>query len=181
MGPLSSGRRTVRPEAFAETHDTPAAEHQTGTPKGLWLGVAAGVLVCLGLVVAVGQLGSEIPLHVRGALLGALTGVLLAPFIAMSSFVSMLVLPFSLEGIFGDSLWTRVARACYERKLRLLFLPLLFYVVLPSTLCALGGSRVKSIEAPLVISAALGAMLLGAILGGMCGTALSKGPQPSNA
>jgi hypothetical protein len=138
----------------------------------MWTGVIAGTLAAVGAVAVVSQTGRAIPLHVQGSVLAALAAVLLAPVIAVSSFISMLVLPFSLEAVFGDSVWSRLARANNERSLRPLFLPFVFLVGLPMTLGALGGARLKVIETPLVISAGVGAVLLGAILGAMVGSLL---------
>jgi hypothetical protein len=123
-------------------------------------------------------MGRAIPLAAQGAVLGALSAVLLAPVIALSSFFSMLILPFSLEGIFGDSVWSRLARANNERRLAPLFLPFLILVGLPMTLGGLGGARVKVIETPLVIGAGLGAVLLGAIVGAMVGSMLGGRGRP---
>jgi hypothetical protein len=141
-----------------------------GPSGGMWTGVIAGVLVAVGAVAVVSQTGRAIPLHVQGAVLGALAAVLLGPIIAVSSFISMLVLPFSLEAVFGDSVWSRLARANNERSLAPLFLPFVFLVALPMALGAFGGSRLKVIEPGLVIGAGLGAVLLGAIVGAMLGS-----------
>jgi hypothetical protein len=139
---------------------------------GMWTGVIAGVIAAVGAVAVVSQTGRAIPVHVQGAVLGALSAVLLGPVIAVSSFISMLVLPFSLEAVFGDSVWSRLARANNERSLAPLFLPFVFLVGLPMTLGAFAGARVKVVETPLVISAGVGAVLLGAIVGAMLGSLL---------
>ena len=144
----------------------------SGSSGGMWTGVFVGTLVAVGAVAAVSQMGRAIPVHIQGAVLLALAAVLLAPVVAVSSFISMLILPFSLEAVLGDSVWSRLARANNERSLKPLFLPFVFLVGLPMTLGALGGARVKVIEAPLVVSAGLGAVLLGAIVGAMLGSLL---------
>jgi hypothetical protein len=113
-------------------------------------------------------------LATRGALLGALMGVLLAPVLAIGSFLAMLILPLSLTAMFGDSMWTRLAAALHERRLRPLIIPVIFFVVLPMAVCGLGGSKTKAIETPMLISAGLGAAVLGAIIGGIAGSLLSK-------
>jgi hypothetical protein len=170
MGPLDKGSRVVRPEGFDEKLPPPAPlPPGVGTSAGLWVGVSAGIVAGVGLVIAVATLGPALPQAARGALLGALSGTLLAPVFAMFTFLAMLLPWISLDGLLGDSLWTRIARANNERRLRHLFLPILIYVVLPMVLCGLGGSRMKNINA-LLISAGLGAALLGAILGGICGS-----------
>jgi hypothetical protein len=138
----------------------------------MWTGVFVGILVAVGAVAAVSQMNRAIPVPAQGAILGALAAVLLAPVIALSSFFSMLILPFSLEAVFGDSVWSRLARANNERSLAPLFLPFLFLVGLPMTLGGFGGSRLKVIETPLVFGAGLGAVLLGAILGAVAGALL---------
>jgi hypothetical protein len=144
----------------------------------MWIGMLVGMLAGVGAVVAVGYLGPAIHLQVRGAVVGALTGVLLAPVLVVGSFLAMLasmfVMPWSLEGMLGESLWSRLARALNERRLRPLFFPLLFFVVLPMALCALGGSRMKTINTPILFAAGLGAVVLGAILGAACGALAGK-------
>ena len=110
----------------------------------------------------------------RGAVLGTLTGVLLAPVIAMVSFLEMLIWPFGLLGMLGDSTWTRLAKGIHERRFRPLLLPLLVFVVLPMTLCGLGGSRLQTIGTPTLVSAALGAIALGMVLGGICASRLAR-------
>jgi hypothetical protein len=177
MGPLERGTRIVRPSEFGEVAPSlpPLPVDGRGSSARLWLGVFLGALAGVGLVVAVARMGPVIPLTTRGAVLGALTGVLFAPVLVISSFISMLVFPFSLEGILGDSLWNRLAKALHERRPRYLLLPILFFVVLPMTVGALGGSKVQN-PASLVASASLGAVLLGAIGGGVCGTVGGK-PQ----
>lgn len=132
-----------------------------------------GMLGGVALVAAIAGAGRMIPLHWQGALLGALMGVLLAPVLAFSSFLSMIILPFSLEGVLGDGVWTRLAKANNERRLGPLFVPFLVLVVLPMALCGWGGSRMRAIETPMVMSAGLGAIVLGALLGGVCGAALA--------
>ncbi len=143
----------------------------------MWVGVFLGILVALGGVVAVSQLGLPIPHAVKGAILGALAAVLLGPIIALSSFLSMMFLPFSLEAVLGDSIWTRLARANNERRLAPLFLPFLILVALPMTVGAGGGSRLRSIETPLVVCAGLGAILLGALVGAVAGSMLGNRGQ----
>jgi hypothetical protein len=150
---------------------------EQGSSGGMRLGVFLGILVAIGGVFAVSQMGLAIPHSVKGAILGALSAVLLAPVIAISSFLSMMLLPFSLEAILGDTIWTRLARANNERSLAPLFLPFLILVGLPMTLGAYGGSRVVSIETPLVIGAGLGAILLGALVGAVAGSMLGSRGQ----
>jgi hypothetical protein len=139
----------------------------------------AGMVAGIAVVAAVSQAGRAIPLDVKGAVLGALMGVLLAPVLAISSFVSMLILPFSLEGIFGDSVWTRLATANTERRLGPLFMPFLFLVALPMAVCGFGGSKMRAIDTPMVILAGLGAAMLGLLLGGICGAIFGsrRGPM----
>ncbi len=141
-----------------------------GSSSGMWTGVIAGTLAAVGAVAAVSQTGRAIPIHVQGAVLLALAAVLLAPVIAVSSFISMLIFPFGLEAVFGDSVWSRLARANNERSLKPLFLPFVFLVGVPMTLGALGGARMKVIDTPVVIAAGLGAVLLGSIVGAMLGS-----------
>jgi hypothetical protein len=168
MGALARGTRSARPPGFGEPPSRPL-EYGTGSPARLWLGVFAGVLVGIAVVVTIAFLGPAIPLRVRGAVLGALSGVLLTPVLALGSFVLMLVGPFSLGGILGDSLWTRLARANTERRFGPLIIPLLFFLVLPMVLCGLGGSKMQVIGTPVLMSAGLGAVMLGAVVGGLCG------------
>ncbi|MFL5245178.1 MAG: hypothetical protein ACJ8FY_24000 [Gemmataceae bacterium] len=174
MGPLARGSRTTRPPAFAESLPGPTEpEYGPSNTAGLWLGVVAGAAVGIGAVAAVANMGAVVPLFLRGVILAALTGVVLAPIFAISSFISMLVLPFSLEGIFGDCMWSRMATALHHRRPGKLFLPILLYVVLPVTLCGFGGSKMKD-PSLLVISAGLGAAMLGAVVGGIIGSRSRK-------
>ena len=173
MGPLDRGTRTARPTGFGEA--LPSSQPLAYAPSssaGLWCGMAAGVLVGLGIVIAVSLMGRAIPLPVQGAVLGALSGVLLTPILAVSTFLAMF-LPFSLEGVLGDSMWTRIATALHERKLGQLFFPCLIYVVLPMALCGLGGSKMADVSV-LRISAGLGAILLGAVAGAVFGSLAGK-------
>src|SRR5260370_256256 len=138
MGPLARGSRTARPAGFEESLPCPnGPEYGPSNTAGLWAGVVAGVAVGIGAVAAVANMGAVIPLSLRGVLLAALTGVVLAPVLAFGSFISMLVLPFSLEGIFGDSMCSRMAKALHHRSPGKLFLPILFYLLVPMALCAL--------------------------------------------
>ena len=171
MGPLSRGRRTARPAAAP---GPPPGEHGTGSPAGVGLGILAGAVAGFAVVVAVGHAGPALPWAVRNAVLGALTGVLLTPVLAVSSFLSMIVLPFSLEGILGDSAWNRLATALNHRTLRPLLMPFLVFVVLPMAACGYGGSRMKPTGPSLLFTAGLGAVLLGATLGGICGSLAGK-------
>jgi MFS family permease len=174
MGALSRGTRTARPPGFAEPLPSPEpVQHGRGSSAGLWVGLVAGGLVG---AVAVALLGPALPPAQRGPVLGALMGVLLSPVFAVCSFFSMLILPFSLEGILGDSLWNRLARAHQERKPRLLFFPILIYVGLPMALCAWAGSKVRNPDS-LLVAAGLGAVVLGAILGAVFGSLLGKSRQ----
>jgi hypothetical protein len=177
MGPLARGTRTARPAGFGESVPcTSRPAYGPSNTAGLWLGVVAGVIAGVGGVAAVAQMGPVIPQSLRGALLGALSGVLLSPIIAISSFLSMLVLPFSLEGIFGDSMWSRLAKALHHRSPGHLVLPVLFYVVLPMAICGFGGSRMKDPNMG-AYSAGLGAAVLGAVLGGIFGSFIRKGKK----
>jgi hypothetical protein len=145
--------------------------------SGLWLGVIAGIFVGIMAVVGVRLMGRAVPVPVQGALFGALAALLLSPIVAISSFLSMVILPFSLEAILGDNIWNRIAKANSERRLGPLFIPFLLLVVLPMSLGAFGGSRLTVIETPLVMGATLGAILLGALLGAVAGSLLGGRQQ----
>lgn len=164
MGPLERGTRTVLPAAYG----APLPECQPPGMSCPGLGAIVGMIAGIGLVVAVAQAGSAIPVSTRGAILGGLTGALLSPVLAISGFISMLIFPISLEGLLGDSLWNRLAKALNHRTVRPLFLPVLFYVVCPMALCAFGGTRVRNPDT-LTPAAGLGAALLGAAIGCICG------------
>jgi hypothetical protein len=138
----------------------------------------AGGMLGLGAVAGVRLMGPAIPVHVRGAVLGALMGVLLAPVLALFSFLSTVFLPFSIEGILGDSVWVRVARAINHRSFAPLFLPFIALVGLPMAACGYGGSRFTAIDEALFIPAGIGAMVLGAFLGAMFGSLTGKVRQP---
>src|SRR5262245_26625446 len=83
MGKLESSRRTARPAGFDDRPPSPQLEPRSDSSSGMWLGMLAGVLAGIGLVAAVAYLGAAIPREVRGGILGALTGVLLAPILAL--------------------------------------------------------------------------------------------------
>ena len=175
MGPLARGTRVARPQGFAESPSPEAFAHGPGSAASPWLGIFGGALFGAGVVVAIAFLGPQLSLPVRGAVLGALAAVLLAPVLAIGSFLIMLVGPLSLGGIFGDGMWSRLARAHIERRFRPLLMPLLFFVVLPMTLGGMGGSKLKVINTPLLWGAGLGAVGLGAVVGGVC-VGRRKGP-----
>jgi hypothetical protein len=169
MGPLERGNRTVRPAEFAAAAARPACDYEAGSSVWIWAGMFVGVCAGLAVVVGVGHLGPVLPWHVRNTVLGAFAGVLLGPVLAVSSFLSMLILPFSLEGILGDGIWSRLARSLNERRLAPLFLPFVMYVVAPMALVAYGASRMKPNAPSMLVPAALGAVVLGVILGGIFG------------
>jgi hypothetical protein len=173
MGPLSRGTRPARPPAFSGLPSSLPLDHGSASPAAVGLGALLGALAGIGVVIAVGALGPEIPLRVRGAVLGALMGVLLAPIVAVASFLLMLISPFSLGGILGDSTWTGLARALHERRIRSLVLPLFVFVGLPMALCGLGGSKMTAITTGQLVAAGLGAALLGTVVGGVCGACAS--------
>jgi hypothetical protein len=147
------------------------AEPQQGpvSSAGMWTGMFLGAVAGAAAVAALVYAGKSIPPHVRCATLGALAGVLLTPIMATSSFISMTVLPFSLEGVLGDSLWGRLAKANNEKSFGPLFIPLLFFVGLPMTLGAWFGYRTASMEHGLVVCGGFGAVFLGAIIGAISG------------
>ena len=173
MGELDRGTRGVRPQW---TMDQPPPQvplaNSPPSATGLCVGMVIGIVAGVGVVVAVGVLGTGLPQHTRGAVLGACSGVLLVPFVMMFSFVSMFM-PWSIDGILGTDLWNQIARANNERKYGHLVGPLLFYVVLPMALCGFGGSRMRDIHL-LVYSAGLGAAILGAILGSIAGVMIGN-------
>jgi hypothetical protein len=178
MGPLARGARTARPAGFGDLPAPQPPAYGPGSSAGLWVGAFLGVVAGLGVVVGVAALGPAVTPTLRGTILGALMGVLLAPVLAVASFLLMLVSPFSLGGVFGDGMWSRLARSLNERRIRHLLVPFLGLVVLPMVLCGLGGSKVKATNTPMLITAGLGAMLLGAILGTVFG-ALAGRARPS--
>jgi hypothetical protein len=168
MGPMGSGSCAAM--SGGSGGEAPAwQEPGTRNLTGLWFGMFAGMVAGVGLVALVGFLGGSLPLPVRGAILGALMGVLLAPFLLVFSFVSMF-LPWSLDSVIGDAMWTRIATGVSERRLGPFVMPLLVLVVLPMAACAFGGSRMAAITNPMLISASIGAIMLGAILGGVIGS-----------
>ncbi len=170
MGALEQGTRTIRPAAFDVTPAAPPRAYAPYNPARLWLSVFAGGLLGLAGVGAIAYAGPAIPLHVRGAMLGALTGVLWAPVIALTLFVYMItpIINLGLAGVLGDCTWNGVSRALCERKLRHLFLPFVIFLVLPMAICGLGGSKTKAITNAALVTAALGAVALGAVGGGIC-------------
>jgi hypothetical protein len=157
---------------------TPAwQESGASSSTRIIVGAIVGAIAGVGLVVGLGYLGQDVPVRTRGAILGALMGVLLSPVLVISSFLSMMFLPFSFEGVLGDSLWSRIARGLREGCIGPLVLPILFFVGLPMGLCALGGAKMTVIGPPALVTASLGAILLGTIVGGVCASILGKPSQ----
>jgi hypothetical protein len=177
MGQLSAGGRTVRPAGFETS--VPGLQMEPGrrSSAGMLLGMLAGAIAGVALVAAVARMGPVMTLHARGAVLGALSGVLLAPVLVVTSFLSMILLPFSLEGLLGDSVWGRLARANNERRLGPLVFPFIYFVALPMGLCGFGGSRMTAPDT-LVVSAGLGAIALGALIGSMGGALVGRRKSP---
>lgn len=173
MGPVGSGGNSSWVPSRTDEAAPAWQEPSAGSSGGMWVGVVMGVVAGVGIVAAVAHFGPLMPLQLRGATLGALSGVLLAPILIVSSFVSMLVLPFSIEGLIGGSVWERIARANNEKNFGPLVWPFLYLLVLPMGLCAFGGSRMAEPNA-LVAVAGLGAVMLGAMIGGACGVVIGK-------
>ena len=170
MGALEKGKRTVRPVLFDQTPSAAPAAYAPSSSARLWLSVGAGCLAGLALVGAIACAGQAIPLHVRGAVLGALTGVLWAPVIALVLFVYMItpVINLGLAGVLGDCTWNGVSRALCERKIRHLVLPMMIFLVLPMAICGYGGSKTREITNAALVLGAVGAVALGTIGGGVC-------------
>jgi len=166
MGPLETGRRVARP---ADGGTPPLSEPRTGSSVGLWLGILTGLVAGPAVVAGIHHMDAALSLPVRNTLLGSLVGVLFTPVLVVGSFLSVILLPFSLEGLIGEGLWSRVAQALHERRLRPLAFPFFFFVAFPMAVLAFGGSRMKPTDPSLVVPAALGAALLGAMLGGLFG------------
>jgi hypothetical protein len=142
--------------------------------------MALGGIVGLVAVYLVANLGAVIPLQIRGAILGSLMGVLLAPLIAMALFVFMIVpiLNIGLLGVLGDCTWNNISDALNQRRLRPLLTPFVTFIVLPMALCAVGGSKTKTLTAPQYVAAALGALALGVVIGGILAN-ISRRRKPS--
>jgi hypothetical protein len=167
MGALARDTRSARPAGFG---DLPQPfEQGRGGGVGVWLGAFAGGLVGLAGVCAVGYFAPAIPANVRGAVVGALSAVLLAPVLAVGSFLLMLLPGFNLIGMVGDSAWSRVAKALHQRQLRHLVFPVCLFVVLPMALGGWGGWKLAPTQTPALLGAARGARLLGAGSGGVLG------------
>jgi hypothetical protein len=174
MGPLDRGSRVARPSSPEQLPDGPFADGRR-SGGGVWAGVFVGGFIGVASVVAFSQLGSALPQNVRGGVLGALSGVLLSPVIVIVSFILMIVPPFKWIDVFAmvsDSAWDRLSRAFLQGKLSHLIFPVLLFLVLPMAACGYGGSKMNPAE--LHVSAGLGAVLLGAVVGGVCG-ARSRG------
>src|SRR5947209_2550623 len=103
MGTLERGTRTNRPPDFSRALPGPI-EHALRSKSQVAFGIVLGAIAGVGIVLFLANFGASIPLHIRGAILGAFTGVLLAPVIALGLFVYMLVpiLNLSLLGVLGD-------------------------------------------------------------------------------
>jgi hypothetical protein len=157
----------MRPPGFAGA--PPPEGYIAASRSRVILGIILGGLVGLGAVCGLASLGAEIPLPVRGAILGALMGVLLAPVIALALFLLMIVpvVNIGLLGILGDCTWSRISDALIHRRVRFLLLPFMILVVLPMALCGFGGSKVKATSSAMHLPAALGALVLGAVGGGI--------------
>ncbi len=171
MGPLEHGKRMARPPSWeAPPPDLP----RTGSSAGAWLGMLAGLIGGPLLAAGIAQTEPVLTWPVRNALLGALAGVLLSPILAVSSFISLRFLPFTLEAYLGEGVWSRVARAIHEHTPWPLFLPFLYLFGLPMAVCGFGGSRMTPTDPSLASPAALGAALLGVVLGGIGGGMLGS-------
>jgi hypothetical protein len=179
MGALEQPKRVMRPVAVSAVPSFPV-EHIPSSKSRVLLGIILGGFAGLAAVYFLANFGAFIPLHVRGAILGAFAGVLLAPLIALALFVYMLVpiLNLSLLGVLGDCTWSRISDALNQRRLRPLAVPLFIFVVLPMAACGLGGSKTKATTAPLHAAASLGALAFGAISGGIAANvARTKPPR----
>ncbi len=104
--------------------------------------------------------------------------MLVAPVLAIFSFLAMLWPIPTLEGLLGDSLWTRMATALHQRRLGPLFFPVLIYLLLPMGLFSYGTSKAKVVTPEMLVMAGLGATLLGTVVGGVCGTIAGKTRTP---
>ncbi len=168
MGALDGGTRVDRPSGFGESLAGPVTCVPSSKGRvacGILLGGVAGILA----VVFLASPGNFLPLQVRGVLLGALMGVLLAPVIAVALFIFMIVpiVNIGLLGVLGDCTWRRISEALCSRRLRPLLLPFLVFFALPMGLCGYAGWKSKTSTAPIHLAAALGASALGAVVGGL--------------
>jgi hypothetical protein len=85
-----------------------------------------------------------------------------------------------LLGVLGDCTWSRIAAALNQRRLRPLAMPFTLFVVLPMALCGLGWSKAKTITAPMQVAAALGALVLGLIIGGIVANVSRRREMPQD-
>lgn len=139
----------------------------------VWVGMVVGAVAGLCAVTAFGHLAkSSLPAQTRIVCLASFSGVLFTPIFIASSFLSMVILPFSIEGMLGGTLWERLARAHNRGSVLPLLLPFLYFVALPMALCGFGATLLKQPdENGFLITACIGAMFLGAIIGIMAAAA----------
>ncbi len=170
MGPLERGTRTRRPANF-DAIPLPALPLGKGraNPLGKWVGLMVGMILGLALVAVLAHEERGMSVAACGAIVGGLSGILLTPFIAMFLFLAMLLMPWTLDGMLGDSVWTRISRSINERRWRPLLVPIVVCVVLPMAVCGFGASRTKEINRSMFVPAGLGAMVLGGMFGFIAG------------
>lgn len=178
MGPAgaaASGPKPVHIGGLGGTGAAPSwAEPGSQNKSRVIIGAVGGGLAGVGLVVAIATLGQDLPVKTRAAIYGALMGVLWAPVFAISGFISMFILPFSLEAVLGDSMWNRIAKGLREGSLATLSVPIIVYVGIPMALSAYGSAKLNMGGPPAAMAASLGAIVLGIIVGGASGSMLFK-------
>src|SRR5262249_41629497 len=140
----------------------------TGDLSGLIVGAVAGAVFALSF----GLLDEAVPLEARGLILGGLTGVLFAPFIAIALFLSMLFRPWTPQGMMAESVMSRLTNAAIHRRYGRLAVGLSFFVLVGMVVGGLLGYHTRSVGPALTVPAVLGGAILGAVVGTLCGAAL---------
>ena len=143
----------------------------TGESSAAWILVGViGGLVGFSAALGIGQLDQQMAVEVRGTVLGALAGVLLAPVFILGVFIRQLQFPLGWGGSgwinpwISEALWSRIARGVSERAYGQAATVVAGFVLLGMGIGGWIGSSAKTIPVTVVWLAALGATGLGAFL-----------------
>jgi hypothetical protein len=132
-------------------------------------GMAVGALIGFVAIFGFGFLGTDLPVPIRGLVLGGFVGVLLSPLLPIGMFVSMIFHPYSVEGMAAESAMSKIAQAVNERNYTYLAVIVLIFLVLGMLLGGFFGYNAHSIQPAFIFIGSLGGAVLGAVLGTIVG------------
>jgi hypothetical protein len=115
-----------------------------------------------GVAGAVALLGGALSVPVRGAILGALTGLVVAPLIVLAMFWSMITRPMSTRGMASEGALSRLATAVLHRKYGAVAAHVSILLLVAMGIGGFAGCHVHAVGPALVLLAVLGAAVLGA-------------------